>query len=298
MNSVYEKITDLIISKLELGVIPWRKPWTDAGPPCNLITKRPYRGINLLLLSCAAYGQPYFLSFNQVKKLGGTVRKDEKAYMVVFYKWLEATDVNGEVIFKEDGKPKMLPLLRYYYVFNVEQCYGIDAKHLPEQQPIERQFQPIETAEQIVSGMPDKPGICYFGTRAFYNPTTDRVNLPVKTSFVSDAELYSTLFHELVHATGHSSRLARPAIGTAAFGSENYSKEELIAEMGSAFLCAEAGIENRTIDNSAAYIGNWLERLRDDKRLVVLAAGAAQKACDYILKRQSQTQEDKHGGSN
>lgn len=289
MNSVYERITNIITEKLEKGIVPWHQPWTSAWPPRNLMTKKPYRGINLLLLSDLKYELPYFLTFKQVKYLKGSVIKDEKAHMVVFYKWLEKKDEDGNVIVNAEGKPEMVPMLKHYYVFNVGQCKDIASKHIPWQ--IEGQFNPIEEAEHIVNNMPEKPEILYNTGRACYIPSIDKINMPSKNSFNSDEELYSTLFHEMCHATGHASRLNRKGVTrAAAFGSKVYSQEELVAEMGAAFLCGEVGIENRTIDNSAAYIRGWLSKLKDDKRLLVFAAGAAQKASDFILnKRKMET---------
>lgn len=282
--NVYEKITSIITDKLEKGIVPWHQPWTSAWPPRNLVSKKPYRGINLLLLSDLKYELPYFLTFKQVKRLKGSVLKDEKAHLVVFYKWLEKKDENGNIVRNEEGKVKMVPMLKHYYVFNVGQCKDIASKHIPWQ--IIREFNPIEEAENIAVRMPDRPEIIYNSNRACYIPREDKINMPSMNSFKSDEELYSTLFHELCHSTGHVSRLNRKGvIGAAAFGSKVYSQEELIAEMGAAFLCGEAGIENRTIDNSAAYIQGWLSKLKNDKRLLVFAAGAAQKACDFILDR-------------
>jgi len=283
MNAfIYEKITDLIIAKLEQGSVPWHKPWSDAGAPKSLITKRPYKGINVFLLGSLNYEQPYFLSFNQLKNIGGSVRKDEKANLVVFYKWFEAVDEKGNVILDDRGNAKKVPMLRYYYVFNIAQCYGIDGKYIPEIS--RRKFNPIRKAEKIFEDMPTKPYMEHNGPDACYYPSIDTIKLPPTDSFESDEAIYATLFHEMVHATGHKSRLNRKGVAErVSLGSEQYSQEELIAEMGAAFLCAEAGIENKVINNSAAYIGSWLSRLRDDKKMVILAAGAAQRACDYIL---------------
>lgn len=284
MNSVYEKITNIITEKLEQGIVPWHQPWTSAWPPRNLVSKKPYRGINLLLLSDQKYELPYFLTFKQVKRLKGSVIKNEKAHLVVFYKWLEKKDEDGNVLRNDEGKAVMIPMLKFYYVFNVGQCKGIESKYIPWQ--ISREFNPIEEAEQIAIGMPDCPKITYNSNRACYIPREDKINMPSINSFKSDEELYSTLFHEMCHSTGHESRLNRKGVTeAAAFGTKVYSQEELIAEMGSAFLCGEAGIENRTIDNSAAYIQGWLSKLKDDKRLLVFAAGAAQKASDFILNK-------------
>ena len=292
--NVYERITNLIIEKLEKGIVPWHQPWTSAWPPRNLISKKPYRGINLLLLSDLKYELPYFLTFKQVKRLKGSVKKDEKAHMVVFYKWLEKKDENGNIVMDGEGKTETVPMLRFYYVFNVGQCENIASKHIPWQ--INGQFNPIEEAEQIAFGMPDCPEIIYNCNRACYIPSQDKINMPSPNSFQSDEELYSTLFHEMCHSTGHESRLGRKGVTkAAAFGSKVYSQEELIAEMGAAFLCGEAGIANRTINNSVAYIQGWLSKLKNDKRLLVFAAGAAQKACDFILNRRKLEADDESG---
>ena len=292
--NVYERITNIIIEKLEKGIVPWHQPWTSAWPPRNLVTKRPYRGINLLLLSTQKYELPYFLTFKQVKRLNGSVLKDEKAHLVVFYKWLEKKDDKGNVVRNDEGKIETVPMLKHYYVFNIGQCKDIASKHIPWQ--IESQFNPIKEAEHIVFGMPERPEIIYNSNRACYIPREDKINMPSRKSFISDEELYSTLFHELCHSTGHISRLNRKGVTqAAAFGSKVYSQEELIAEMGAAFLCGEAGIENRTIDNSAAYIRGWLSKLKNDKRLLVFAAGAAQKACDFILDRRKMEEDDGSG---
>ncbi len=289
-NQVYEKITNIIIEKLEQGVVPWQKPWNGFGAPINLVSKRPYRGINVFLLQALDYEFPYYLSFKQAKQLGGAIKRGEKAHVVVFYKWLEATDDQGETIIQDNGQPKIIPLLRYYHVFNVEQCACLDPKYIPDFE--EQSFHPIEDAEAIVNKMPNRPEIQFKGGQACYIPNRDLVMMPVKESFKSNVELYSTLFHELTHATGYITRLNRPGVANVvSFGSETYSKEELIAEMGATFLCSEAGFVNRTVDNSAAYINSWLNKLRSDKKLVLIAAGAAQKACDFILNR-NQTEKD------
>ncbi|MCK4982692.1 MAG: DUF1738 domain-containing protein [Victivallaceae bacterium] len=295
MSLVYEKITNIIIDKLEQGIVPWHQPWTSAWPSRNLISQKPYRGINLLLLSDQKYELPYFLTFKQVKRLNGSVIKDEKAHLVVFYKWLERKDDDGNVVRNAEGKAVLVPMLKFYYVFNVGQCKDIASKHIPWQ--ISREFNPIKEAEHITFGMPDRPEIIYNSNRACYIPREDKINMPARNSFKSNEELYSTLFHELCHSTGHVSRLNRKGVTrAAAFGSKVYSQEELIAEMGSAFLCGESGIENRTIDNSAAYIRGWLSKLKDDKRLLVFAAGAAQKACDFIIGRR-QVETDNGSGN-
>jgi antirestriction protein ArdC len=175
-------------------------------------------------------------------------------------------------------------MLRYYSVFNVEQCDGIE---YPKPDVPTFEFTPIERAEQIVAGMPNKPEITSGGDSAYYRPSLDQVNMPPKERFERPEYFYDTLFHELTHATGHESRLNRKGVADkdehSQFGSDPYAREELVAEMGASFLCGHAGIVERTIDNSAAYIGHWLEQLKQDPRLVIVAAGQAQKAADYIL---------------
>jgi len=269
--SVYEIITSQILAELERGQVPWRKPWRVL-PPANLITKKPYRGINVFLLGFAGYGSQYWLTFNQAKQLGGNVRKGEHGIKIVFWKFnsYETETADGET---EERKSAFL---RYYTVFNLEQTEGLKA--LLELPPA---F-PIESAESIVRGMPNPPAFEQ-DSRASYIPSRDVVTMPSRTGFNSQDEYYSTLFHELTHATGHSKRLGREAFETPQqFGSESYSKEELIAEMGSAMLCGVAGIEQNTLYNSAAYLKSWIARLKADSRLVISAASAAQKAADYI----------------
>jgi len=276
--NVYEIITEKIISLLSQGVIPWSKPWKpEAGEHMNLVSGKPYRGINVFLLGCAGYDSPFWLSFKQAKKLGGSVKKGEQGSIVVFWKWIikEEIEDNGE------KKYKKIPLLRYYTVFNLEQCEGIDAP-APVLEPVEKK-NPIKEAQTIVDGMPNRPAIVHGGNAAAYSPAPDRIKMPELEQFVSSEEYYSTLFHEMTHSTGHASRIGRKDIEhVKPFGSVEYSKEELIAEMGAAFLCAVAGIENKTINNSAAYIQGWLKELKNDKKMVVFAAAAAQKAADYI----------------
>ncbi len=276
MNKVYEIVTDRIIAELEKGTIPWRQPWKESGRPVNLVSRKPYRGINVILLRSTCRSSPYWLTFKQAKNLGGHVRKGEKATPVVFWKWTEKTDRDPETgEERKDG----FPILRYYSVFNADQVEGVA---VPKESP--RPFNPVECAEEIISAMHSRPTIEPRGDRAYYSPRLDQVVLPLKGAFDSENGYYSVAFHELTHSTGHSSRLSRfDSEALAPFGSTDYSKEELVAELGASFLCAEAGIDGAVIPNSAAYIQNWLGALRNDKRMVVLGAAQAQKAADYIL---------------
>ena len=274
---VYEIITSRIIEKLETGIIPWHRPWHSVeGMPKNLITKKEYRGINVFLLAMQRYESPYWLSFKQARDLGGNVKKDEKGTPVVFWNWLNQVD--------DEGNEKNIPFMRYYTVYNVAQCGNIDESKIPAIPSVHNDFDHIAECEAIIAAMPDCPEIQQGKQRASYNPLSDIISMPRFDSFDTAEEYYSTLFHEAIHATGSEKRLNRLNINISSFGNEEYSKEELVAEMGAAFLCGFAGIENITINNSVAYIQGWLKALKDDKKLVIMAAAQAQKAADYILR--------------
>jgi len=276
----YQVITDRVITLLEQGTVPWQKPWqTGQLKPRNLLSLREYRGVNVFLLHAMAYQSPFWLTFNQAKELGGTVKRGEKACPVVFWKWLDV---------EEQGKAQRVPFLRYYSVFNASQCEGIPADKIPSLSGTKREHSPITEAERIVAAMPKRPAINPSVDRAFYSPSGDFVGMPEPGQFRSGEDYYAVLFHELTHSTGHESRLNRKGVSGSegewsAFGSTPYAKEELVAEMGAAFLCGQAGIVERTLDNSASYVASWLQRLKDDRRLVVQAAAQAQKAADFIL---------------
>lgn len=278
---IFQEVTDTIMAALEEGTVPWRKPWTFTGDDSmhrNFTSRRPYRGVNQWLLDIqaakAGYEHPYWLTFKGAETIGGKIRKGEKSTMVVFWKILKVED-------KETGKPKTVPMLRYFRVFNVAQCEGIE---IPPVKP-RPAFDPIDAAQAIVDGMPNRPVFKHDGReRAFYIPAFDEVHMPAREDFKSPEGYYATAFHELVHSTGHASRLARKELAEIrGFGSDTYCREELTAEMGSAMLCGVAGIAPATLDNSAAYIASWLKALRDDRKLVVVAAGKAHAAADYIL---------------
>ena len=271
-RKIYEMINDRIIELLEKGEIPWRKPWVS-GEPVNFISQKAYRGINPFILISSGFSCPFWVSFKQAKGKGGRIKKGEKGFPVVFWKWIEVEDRDVE-----SGK-KRVPFLRYYTVFNLEQTEGIEIP-MPET----RDFQPIVKAEKLIHAMPNAPIIEHEEPRAFYRPSDDLVNMPKANLFQSDEEYYSTLFHELTHSTGHQSRLNRDEItNITLFGSHDYSKEELVAEMGSAFLCGHCGIEPAVIENQAAYIKSWLKKLQSNKKWLVYAAAKAQKATDFIL---------------
>ncbi len=271
---VYEQITERIVGMLEKGTIPWKMGWkTRAMWPCNLVSKRPYQGMNVFLLHAMSYESPFWLTYRQAQELGGNVKKGEKACPVIFCNRFEKVD-------EKTLEVEKIPMLRFYYVFNVSQCENL--KNIPS--PTEAPNSAPTKPEEIVLGMPNRPEIKHGMRAAFYNPSEDFVGMPDKARFESEERYFKTLFHELTHSTGAKQRLNRPGVTEAInFGSDPYCKEELIAEMGAAFLCGQAGIEETVLENSAAYIKGWLEKLKEDKRLIVQAASQAQKAANYIL---------------
>jgi antirestriction protein ArdC len=286
---VYAIITEKIINLLESGIVPWRKPWTSTGLPRNLVSKKPYKGVNYFLLSATKFVSPFWLTYRQARELGGHVREGEESTIVIFWKVEDSKRSNEDLEVEEtDDKNRRRFLLRFYRVFNLEQC-ELPQTVLDKLPKIETyQHDPIEAAERIITDMPNPPEIQYAGSKAFYSSMTDRITLPPRELFSSAEEFFGTLAHEASHASGHPKRLNRESIAEAApFGSPTYSFEEIVAEMSAAYLCAEAGISPAVIDNEAAYIQGWLKKIRSEKRLVVIAAAQAQRAADYILNRAS-----------
>lgn len=275
MKDVYAEVTARIIEQLEQGIIPWRKPWITSGAAISHSTGKPYSLLNQILLTKPGE----YVTFNQITAEGGHVKKGAKSSMVVFWKWIETEDEDNP------GETKKIPFLRYYNVFHIDQAEGIKPKY---SNPLPNVAQPDEAAEAIIRNYLTRSGVRLIhdeGDRAFYRPSTDSITLPLLAQFKDAAEYYSTIFHEMTHSTGHHSRLDR-LTKVAAFGSEDYSKEELIAEIGAAALVNHAGLETSgTLTNSAAYIQSWLKALQDDKRLIVSASGKAEKAVNLILNR-------------
>lgn len=269
---IYAEITNRMIAEMEAGIIPWRKPWMAAGKAVSHATGKAYSLLNQMLLGRAGE----WLTFQQVQQEGGYVRKGEKSRMVVFWKWIEKED-------EETGEVTQFPYLRYYNVFHVDQCEGITAKHT---QTNPNPASPDAAAEAIISDYIRREGVTlehHEGDAAYYQPVPDRIVLPLMAQFVEIAEYYGAAFHEMVHSTGHMKRLAR-LDSPANFGGEEYSKEELVAEIGSAALVHHAGLETaKSFRNSAAYVQNWLQVLKNDKRFIVSAAGKADKAVSFIL---------------
>ncbi len=276
-NKVADIVTDQIIKKLEQGTIAWHKTW-KVDRPQNFKTKRPYRGINILLLGMTDFNCPYWASFKQISELGGKVKKGSKGTMIIYWKILEYTEKGNN---KGENKTKKIPLLRYYKIFNLEQTTGIEYKTEI------KKFNPIEKAEEIVAGYKTKPDIKNNTERAYYSPVLDYISIPEQERFELPEHYYTTLFHELVHSTGAVHRLKRKTVTDATFfGSESYSKEELVAELGASFLSAESNIEQKTLNNSASYIAGWLQQLKNDKTLIIHASALASKAVDYILNKE------------
>lgn len=282
-TTVAKEVTARIIKALEEGCAPWIRPWNldenASGFPFNRITKKPYRGINVILLAIAGsrFTSSAWLTYKQALELGGNVRKGEKGTQIVFWKKLAITEK------QTDGSEieKQIPMMRYYTVFNVEQCDNLPAMKREEK----GEFDANERAENVLT----KSGavIRHGGNSAFYSPSSDHIQLPSKEQFSSAGHYYATALHELTHWTGSEKRLAREY--GKRFGDQAYAREELVAEIGAAFICAQVGIEGEL--RHEGYIKNWIKVLQDDSRAIFVAAGHAQKAADYIFALESKDEE-------
>jgi antirestriction protein ArdC len=270
----YQVITDRILALLEQGTVPWQQPWDSTlGLPRNLFSQHAYRGINVWLLTAMGLPSPFWATFQQVKAAGGRVRTGAHGVPVVFWRVYDHTD-------PETGAADKRFVLRQYTVFNASQLDGVA---IPEITVLAHRFTPIERCAYLVEAMPQHPTILHGHPRACYTPATDTLHLPHPTCFHSPEAYYATVWHELIHSTGHRSRLNRPTLtDPCRFGDPTYAKEELVAEMGAAYLGGVCGIANATLDNSAAYLQSWMRVLRHDATLLVHAAAQAQKAADYI----------------
>lgn len=288
----YQMVTDRICALLEQGIKPWAQPWSSAAACAwSGSDGRVYSLINQMMLAdpekhyktiedLFADIRGEWVTFNQAKERGGCVRKGEKGRKVVFFKMMEKTkqDANG------DECKEVFPVLKWYTVFKVTQCDGLTAKFHQDDQPNE--FVANYTAEQVANDYLQREHIALNlvkGDRAYYKPATDSITIPLPEQFADSNEYYSTLFHEMTHSTGHENRLNRLS-KVAAFGNEDYSTEELVAEIGSASIMATLGLEtDSTLNNSAAYIKGWLKALKNDKRMIVVASARAEKAVKMIL---------------
>lgn len=278
-KDIYEMITDRIIEQLENGVVAWQKPWTGVHDGAyNRISNKPYSLLNQMLLSKTGE----YASFKQWTELGGHIKKGEKAEIVTFWKIqpIEEENEDGEKVIKQ------IPLLRYYNVFHISQVEGVEPKSIDL-----NELQPIEEAERIKTEYMQREHIKILEKvtdKAFYSPSLDYIQVPCKEQYQNIEEFYSTLFHEMTHSTGHKVRLDREDVKDCMyFGSENYSKEELCAELGSAFLINKLGIaSSKSFTNSTAYIQSWLRVLKNDKKFIISASSRAEKAVKYILNEQ------------
>lgn len=273
----YELVTQSILSQIDRGTLPWRRPWINLQP--QSIHGHEYRGINAILLATKQFSDPRWLTFRMVQNLRGRVLKGSKSTPVVFWSMIESQNFEGE--------DRKVPVLRIFHVFNVEQTERLN---LPELKVTRCDGMPIEAAEAVLANLPS-PMLIKEGSSAYWSPSDpDSIVVPKPSLFASMDEYYSTVFHEACHWSGHSSRLNRHQSTT--FGDDPYSFEELVAELGSAFLCAHCGLDN-TIEQSAAYIDGWSRKLRaSDPRLIVRAASQAQRATDYILGRSLQARQE------
>jgi antirestriction protein ArdC len=288
-KSVFDIVTEQILKLLEQGVVPWQQQWQwQNGLPQNYESKRPYTGFNLLYLSVLqqlnGWETSHFLTFRKIKEHGWHIRKGEQGNLVVFWK------VTPKIVVDEatgEEKDKTQRVLRYYWVWNLAQLDGVKPEDIQDRKNEAKDNQPLMSCEDLISTfLPGLPEILRGSPR--YVPSTDLIFLPDKADFKSSESYYNTRFHETVHSTGATRRLNRPGVsGDIHFGSETYSSfEELIAEMGAAFLAALTGISTKTEKNEAAYIQAWLHKLQDNPTWVIKAASEAQKAVNYLLDKE------------
>jgi antirestriction protein ArdC len=284
---VFEQITAQVIEAMQRDdIAPWQRPWsvsgTGGGLPRNAVSGKPYRGINVIALVATSWAKGYtdaqWLTFKQARDLGGHVRKGEKGTQIVFWKILER---------EVEGKASKFPMARTYTVFNVQQCEGLPAAETVDAAPVDPEALNVK-AEAIIAS-PICP-IVHGGDVACYVPSMDTIRMPLRAAFVNAASYYSVAFHELGHATGHTSRIGR-TFGTN-FGDHKYSREELVAEFCACMVAATCGVERAPVENSAAYLKVWAAKLAEDPRMLVDAAQAAQKAADLILGHAAARSED------
>ena len=292
-TDVYQMVTDKFIEALEGGTIPWHKPWCGVnGGAFNRISKKPYSLLNQLMLGVPGE----YATYKQWESLGGKVKKGEKSKFIVFWKMLQVPTDDDEAVLNENGDNvnfKFIPVLRHFRVFHISQVEGVDP--LPDEELEELKKTATErdvTADAIINSYTTHSGVKLKeikSNRAFYRPATDEIVVPLREQYEVMEEFYSTTFHEMTHSTGAESRLNRKEIsGSTSFGDTGYSKEELVAEIGAAMLCVKAGLDlEKSFDNSTAYVQNWLQALKNDKKLVVSAAGRAEKAVRYILREEA-----------
>lgn len=291
--NLYEEVTNKIIALIEHGIAPWRRTWSTYGLARNYVSGRLYTGINYILMNNTGHPIPYFMTFNQVKELGGYIKKGTEANIVIYFK-VYYKDSNDNTLEPQIAKSrynkgediKALKFIRYYSVFNVQdiESIGLDLNRFNEAKLSDNEK--IERCEEMIKNMPNPPDLRQIdANRAFYSPAQDLVNMPDIKQFESSEHYYTTYFHELIHSTGHSSRLARKEVmDFSRFGTMPYSKEELVAEMGASFLSCHCQIDyDSIVESNASYLAGWLKVLKEDPRFVFKVSADAQKAVDYIL---------------
>lgn len=318
---IYEEVTQRIIDSLEKGIIPWNKPWVSMGGHKNYVSQKPYRGINPFLLQISSidndFVSPFWLTYNQASELSVKkwlkdnnltdtddnraaykndengykgVRKGEKSTTIIFWNTFTIEDKDNR---DENGKPekKTIPYLKYISIFNTDQTdLGIEIPEISD-----KQFDPIEEAQSVIDDWPDRPEINHGGDIASYIPSYDQITMPLPEMFDSENYYYKTLYHEAIHSTGHKSRLNRIK-ESSGFGSDPYAKEELVAELGAAIMMNYVGIETPETDkNTEAYIKSWIKRFKEDSKLIISAGSKAQKAADYIIGAEDETETDDKG---
>jgi antirestriction protein ArdC len=295
-RNVYQMVTDRVIEQMQQGIIPWHQPWTGAGllegGAINYVSRKPYSLLNQFLLG----RDGEWLTFKQIQERKGRIKRGVKAHFVVFYQMnvkqetVKVKNEQGEI--EERTKEKCIPVLRYYNVFHIDECEGIESKVQQVEQQPENQLQPVERAEQVINSYVERENLKFnnqsISGDAYYSPMRDEVVVPKLSQYQIAEEYYSTTFHELTHSTMKEGRCNRRQDGAiAAFGGEDYSREELVAELGSAMLCKQVGIDcEKAFKNSVAYIQCWMKALKNDNKAIVWAAARAEKAAKYIMGEQ------------
>ena len=293
-SDIYTRVTDKIIADLEKGVKPWHMPW-NTQHITGRITKplrhngQPYQGVNIILLWAASvtqgYGTNIWMTFKQAKELGAHVRKGAKGEPVVYANTIKKTETDND----GDEVDVTIPFMKGYTVFNVEQIEGLPGHYYHTPEPVNPGIARDDALERFFAAT--RADIRHGGTRAYYSKLSDHVQMPPLECFRDAESYYATLAHEMTHWTMHEDRLNRH-FGRKTFGDEGYAHEELVAELGAAFLSAELGITPETREDHAAYINSWLEVLRRDKRAIFSAAAHAQRAVEHLQSYQLETAGD------
>lgn len=284
MNSLYQRVTDQIITAVESGAAPWRQSWSGGSSMPLRSNGIPYRGINILTLWCEAtargFQSPFWLTFKQALELGGNVKKGAKSAKVVYANAIVRKETNAA----GNEEEKRIPFLKEYSVFNAEECENLPAYFYPAAAPIAPEGERIAAADAFFAAT--KATITHNEQRAYYRPITDSVNMPAFSSFETPAAYYAVLAHEIIHWTKPEARCGRD-LGGKRFGDAGYALEELVAELGAAFTCALLGISpEEPRPDHASYIASWLKALKNDNKLIFTMARLAQQATDYLVNLQ------------